>query len=210
MVQAAVLDVNETLLDLTSVVSVFVDAGMQPGDFDLWFARTQRDGFALSAAGDWRSFGDIGRAVWRSMAADQDPEPLFVALAQCRLHDDVASGIAALHDAGLAVAALTIGAAEPITAALERAGISLDAVLSCDAVRRWKPAPEPYRFALRALDVEAADAIMIAVHDWDLHGARSAGLRTGWVNRTHAPWSPIFDRPDIEAVDLPGIAAQLS
>ena len=209
MVRAAVLDVNETLLDLTAVVPVFIDAGLQAADFDLWFARTQRDGFALSAAGDWRSFGDIGRSVWRSMAPETDPEPLFAALAAAPLQSDVAAGIAALQRAGVAIATLTIGAPEPIAQALQRAGLVVDAGLSCDAVRRWKPAPEPYRYAAHALGVPVEETIMIAVHDWDLHGARAAGLRTGWVNRTWVPWSPVFDRPDLEAVDLPGIATQL-
>jgi 2-haloacid dehalogenase len=209
MVRAVVLDVNETLLDLTTVVPVFQDAGMQSTDFDLWFARTQRDGFALSAAGDWRSFGDIGRAVWREMAPTRDPEPLFTALADCPLHPDVVPAITALQDAGVAIATLTIGAVEPIAGALQRAGVAVDAVVSCDAVHRWKPAPEPYRYACEALDVPAQEAMMVAVHDWDLHGARAAGLRTAWVNRSGAAWSPVFDRADIEAPDLPAVVHQL-
>jgi 2-haloacid dehalogenase len=209
MVRAAVLDVNETLLDLTGLTPVFLDAGLQPIDFHLWFARTQRDGFALSAAGDWRSFGDIGRAVWRSMAPHVDPEPLFAAFADARLHPDVVPGITALQDAGVVIATLSIGAVEPITGALERAGITIDAVLSCDAVRRWKPAPEPYRYAAQSLGVATRDCVMIAVHDWDLHGAHAAGMRTAWVNRSGATWSPVFDQPDFEAADLPGVAGKL-
>lgn len=149
MVRAAVLDVNETLVDFSAVTPVFLNAGLQPTDLPLWFARTQRDGFALSAAGDWRSFGDIGRAVWRSMAPEEDPEPLFAALANCPLHLDVVPGIAALRDAGLIIATLTVGAAEPIAESLRRTGIVVDATLSCDAVRRWKPAPEPRAYAPR-------------------------------------------------------------
>jgi 2-haloacid dehalogenase len=210
MVRAVVLDVNETLLDLSTVVPVFVEAGLKPADFALWFARTQRDGFALSAAGDWRSFGDIGRAVWRSMAPEVDPEPLFSALANCPLHPDVVPGIAALRDAGVMIATLTIGAAEPIAGSLTRAGVAVDATLSCDDIRRWKPAPEPYQYAAQSLGVTCADCVMIAVHDWDLHGARAAGLRTAWVNRSGAEWSPIFDRADIEASDLPEIVGDLA
>jgi len=210
MVRAAVLDVNETLLDLSGLTPVFLDAGLQPTDFALWFARSQRDGFALSAAGDWRSFGDIGRAVWGSMAPNVDAEPLFSALAAAPLHPDVVPGIAALQEAGALTATLTIGAVEPIAGALERAGISVDAVLSCDAVRRWKPAPEPYRYAAQSLGVAVNDAVMIAAHDWDLHGARAAGMRTAWVNRSGAAWSPVFDRPALEASDLPGVASWLS
>jgi 2-haloacid dehalogenase len=210
MVRAAVLDVNETLLDLSGLIPVFLDAGLQPTDFALWFARTQRDGFALSAAGDWRSFGDIGRAVWRSMAPTQDSELLFAALADAPLHRDVVPGITALQGAGMLIATLTIGAVEPIAGALERAGISIDAALSCDAVRRWKPAPEPYRYAAQSLGVTCEDAVMVAAHDWDLHGARAAGMRTAWVHRSGATWSRVFNQPDLEAPDLPGVASKLS
>lgn len=210
MVRAVVLDVNETLLDLSTVIPVFVDAGLPPTDFALWFARTQRDGFALSAAGDWRSFGDIGRAVWRSMAPEVDPEPIFAALANCPLHPDVVPGVEALRDAGVMIATLTIGSGEPIAGSLTRAGVAVDATLSCDDVRRWKPAPEPYRYAAQSLGVTCADCVMIAVHDWDLHGAQAAGMRTAWLNRTGVPFSPVFAQPDVQAPDLPGVASALA
>jgi 2-haloacid dehalogenase len=40
-----------------------------------------------------------------------------------------------------------------------------------------------YRMAAELLDVAPGQVLMVAAHRWDLDGARSAGLRTAFVER---------------------------
>ena len=71
------------------------------------------------------------------------------------------------------------------------------------------PAPEPYLYACRELGVEASDAVLIAVHPWDVHGGRSAGLRSAWLDRESLPYPDVFERPDVSGRDLPSLVRAL-
>jgi 2-haloacid dehalogenase len=207
---AAILDVNETLLDLRGLVPVFEALGLSAADQNTWFVRTQRDGFGLSAAGDWRSFREIGIANLRIMVPGLPiarAEHVLDAFVECPLHPDVPGGIAALHVRDIAVATLTVGSSAVTAEVFSRAGIGHVAHLSCDVVQRWKPAPEPYRYACDHLD--AAQAVMIASHQWDLHGAARIGLGTAWLNRTGQAANPIYPEPDAQSADLPGLVEQI-
>ena len=51
--RGVLLDVNETLLDLSGLQPAFDSLGI-PDALPLWFARTLRNGFALAAANDCR------------------------------------------------------------------------------------------------------------------------------------------------------------
>ncbi len=55
-----VFDVNETLSDMAPLSERFEEVGAAAGDARLWFAG-MRDGFALTAAGRWASFAEVGR-----------------------------------------------------------------------------------------------------------------------------------------------------
>jgi len=90
-------------------------------------------------------------------------------------------------DAGVRMATLTNGSAEVAEKLLERAGLAdlVDRRLSVEAVRRWKPASEPYLYAARELSVPAEDCALVAVHPWDIDG-RQARRPTGRVAQPHA------------------------
>lgn len=48
------------------------------------------------------------------------------------------------------------------------------------------------------------------VHPWDIDGAKRAGLRAGWINRGGTVYPPYFQRPDVEAQNLPDLADALT
>ena len=73
----------------------------------------------------------------------------------------------------------------------------------------WKPAPGAYAHALAECGVEAADAMLVAVHPWDIDGASRAGLATAWINRTGGPYPSYFAVPDVEAASLVELADAL-
>lgn len=49
----------------------------------------------------------------------------------------------------------------------------------------------------------------MAVHPWDIHGARRAGLRAGWIARRPLPYPDHFAAPDLQAPDLGALASQV-
>jgi HAD superfamily hydrolase (TIGR01509 family) len=128
--------------------------------------------------------------------------------ADARPFPGVAATLAKLHAAGLALA-LVADAPCPATqleARLHRLGLGgrFRAVLSSFDLEAIKPAPECYRAALRALDLEAHQAAFVGYDAESLAGATAAGLRTAAFNyESHARADVYLARFDelIEAID---------
>ena len=217
----AILDVNETLSDLAPLAGRFEEVGA-PGDLlPTWFAATLRDGIALAASGQYADFPDVARAVLRPLLGrvgdldrplEEAAEHVLAGMATLPVHPDVEPGLRRLREAGVRAATLTNGSAAAAEALLERAGIAdlVERYLDVSEVGRWKPAPEPYRYACRTLNVAEGDAALIAVHPWDVHGARRAGLRGAWLDRHRVPYPSVFLAPDVSASDLPTLVDRLS
>ena len=51
--------------------------------------------------------------------------------------------------------------------------------------------------------------MLVAVHPWDVHGAKAAGLRAAWIDRTGAPYPETMYAADVVARSLPDLAARL-
>ncbi len=205
--QAVVLDVNETLFSLETLDPLFHQLGLT-GHRDLWFARTLRSGFALTCSGKYRSFPEVARESLRSLdpkrigVAEQDA--LLSSFADLQPHPDVEPALRALREAGVPVVTLSVGNADNVERLFERAGIAglVERHLSCETVQRWKPAPEPYLMACQVLNVEPADAWMVAAHSWDIGGASAVGMRTGWLSRLEGVFDESFEQPDVMGADL--------
>jgi len=206
-IEAIAFDVNETLFSLDRLRPAFTDVGLDPGLVPLWFARVLRDGFALAALGDYRPFA----ALAADTLLDLDPtltdaavRAVTGAMRHLDPHPDVEPALRALHSAGMPVATLTNGSADTVGAMLDNAGLSgyVRQNLSVDAVRRWKPAPDPYRHAAGQLGVDPHALVLVATHPWDCAGAHAAGLRAAWVQRSTRHWPTSFPRPRFAAADL--------
>lgn len=204
---AVAFDVVETLFSLDPVRSALDGLGAGPRGLDLFFARLLRDGFALAAAGDYRPFRHLADgAVEFALPASSDEarERVLAAFEELPAHPDAEPALARLVDAGVRVVALTNGGAAQTEALMERAGLDryVEEVLAVEEAGRWKPAPSAYHHAARAVSLPPGRLALVAVHAWDVHGARRAGLLTGWASRLEGQFPQVFDRPDVSGRDL--------
>jgi 2-haloacid dehalogenase len=191
-----VFDVNETLSDLRPLAGRFESLGA-PGELArLWFASTLREGIALAASGDARSFALVGGETAHVLLAPYTDEPaaaadaVLEAFLELPLHPDVAPGVRALAETGARLVTLSNGATAVAERLLGDAGIrdAFAHVLSVEDAGIWKPAPGAYAYAGEVCGALPAELTMVAVHPWDLHGAARAGLRTIWIDREGRRW----------------------
>lgn len=214
--KVVIFDVNETLSDLERLGDRFEEVGAPRHLLATWFAATLRDGVALAAAGGYADFREVARGallpLLGQLAVGDAVDRVLDGIAELPLHADVAPGIRRLREDGLRVATLTNGSAATTSALLGRAGLEglVERNISVSEVGRWKPAPEPYLFACRELGVPPGEAVLVAVHPWDVDGAQRAGLRGAWLNRTGSPYPDTLMAPDASAADLPELAGVLS
>ena len=84
----------------------------------------------------------------------------------------------------------------------------LDAVLSVDAVRMYKPRPEVYALVTDRFGITPDEVVFVSSNRWDVMGAAAFGFRPFWVNRARLPdeypeQPPLRVVPDLSAVASP-------
>jgi 2-haloacid dehalogenase len=213
-----VFDVNETLSDMSPMQARFHDVGLPPNQAAAWFAGLLRDGFALTITGANPAFAELGQESLHGLLHGQvDDVDAAVAhvmsgFTQLPLHADVADGIRALQGLGTRLVTLSNGSSAVAEGLVERNGLhdAFERLLSVQDAPAWKPAASAYHYALDLCHVQAADAMLVAVHPWDIHGAREAGMRTAWINRSAGRYPHTMHRPDLEADSLTQLAQLLS
>jgi 2-haloacid dehalogenase len=208
-------DVIETLMSLEPLRARLTDIGQPPGLLEAWYTRTLRDGMALSATGDYVPFSEVAEAALRGLThytvSDEQVSLVMAGFAELPAFPDAAPALTQLTDAGLRVACLTNGSAFLASSFVNRTGLGslVDRVISVEEVYRWKPAGVVYLYAASILDVPADRLALVAAHDWDCHGAKRAGLTTGWVSRKSGGFGAPFAAPDVTGEDLTEVAAKL-
>jgi 2-haloacid dehalogenase len=215
-----VFDVNETLSDMAPLAHRFAEIGTDPGLARTWFASLLRDGFALAVNDVNPSFGALAAEQLHLLLGsldlnrDLDDAVMHVlgGFAELRCHPDVAVGIHALSALGLRLVTLSNGATSVAQRLLDDAGLidAFELLLSAEQAGFWKPDPRAYTYALSRCGVQAAEAMLVAVHPWDTDGARRAGLSSAWVNRTRADYPTYFRAPSVQVGSLVDLADRLS
>lgn len=201
-----VFDINETLLDLSALDSVFDELFPRAGVRAQWFGRLLHWSMVTTLSGRFIDFSELASHSLDQMAAEHrialdadQRERVFSAIANLAPHDDVVPGLTALRDAGFSLTALTNSAQAMVDRQFDNAGLRplFEHVLSVEAAQCYKPHPNAYAVAVNALGVPAGQLRLIAAHDWDVTGALRAGLKAAFVARGGAVYHGAGDAPDI-------------
>jgi 2-haloacid dehalogenase len=206
-------DVIETLMSLEPLRERLTDIGQPPTLLEAWYTRTLRDGMALSATGDYVPFADVADAALRGLThytiSDEQVASVMAGWEELPAFPDALPAVSRLTEAGVRVACLTNGSSYLASSFVNRAGLGVDRVISVEEVYRWKPAGVVYLYAAEVLGVPPDQMALVAAHDWDCHGAKRAGLTTGWVSRKSGGFGAPFTPPDVVGEDLTEVAAKL-
>jgi 2-haloacid dehalogenase len=212
-------DVNETLLDLETIRPTFDRIFDDPAAMRLWFAGLITYSEALTLAGVYVPFTDIGGAVLRMLAAtrdiaisDADAAELTDRFVSMPPHPEVPAALRRLREHGFRLFTLTENTLEIAGRQLEKAGVIdvFERRFSVDeTVRRHKPAPEAYHSVATELGVDPSDICLIACHTWDTIGALGAGWQAGLILRQGNAPLDVGPQPDYVGDDLDEVADEL-
>ena len=119
-------------------------------------------------------------------------------------YPEVPDVLTRLKTAGMKVAILSNGTPAMLAAAAANAGIAdlLDAVLSVEEVKVYKPHPSVYRLACARLKVPTGKVCFVSSNGWDAYSAKSFGFRVLWCNRSGQCPERIPETPDAEIATL--------
>jgi 2-haloacid dehalogenase len=193
--KALVFDAYGTLFDVHSVITeceaLFPGKGASLSQ--LWRGKQLEYTWLRSLMGRYADFSAITRAALTTACAmlrlelsEAAARRLMDAYLVLRAFPDVMDTLSRLRGRKLAI--LSNGSPAMLDAVVRHAGLDqvLDAVLSVDALRIFKPHPSVYAYAAERLQLPAGAVGFVSSNFWDVAGATSFGFRTFWINRTGA------------------------
>lgn len=209
-------DVNETLSDLSPLGARLVEVGASASVAPLWFASVLRDGFALTASGENPPFAGVARELLLvhlsefqlNRSVEDAARHVMDGFAALELHPDVCPGVDRLHEAGFRLVTLSNGAASLADRLLTTGNVRdrFERLLSVEDAGSWKPTARAYEYAAQVCDAKPEEMLLVAVHPWDVDGARRAGLQSAWVNRSGAPFPATFLAPTYTVLGIEELA----
>jgi 2-haloacid dehalogenase len=213
-----VFDVNETLLDLGTMEPTFERIFGEKSAMRLWFANFILYSAALTVAGCYVPFTDIGAAVMKMLAdtrglkiSDQDKRELTEKFSTMPPYPEVPAALRKLRDAGFRLFTLTDNLLEIQSRQLEHGGIVdlFERRFSADGVKHHKPSREAYAYVEKELGAKASQFCLIACHTWDILGAVAAGWEAALIKRVGNDVLAVGPQPQIVGKDLNDVADQL-
>ena len=213
-----VFDVNETLLDLDTMAPIFERIFDDKAAMRLWFANLILYSTALTVAGQYVPFTEIGAAVMTMLAdtrgieiKDGDKKELTDRFSTMPPHPEVPAALRKLRNAGFRLFTLTDNLLEVQTRQLEYGGIAdlFERRFSADAVKEHKPSRHAYVYVESELGVEPSQLCLVACHTWDTLGAVAAGWKAALIRRAGNDVLGVGLQPHIIGDDLDNVADQL-
>ena len=193
-IKALAFDAYGTLFDVFSVTALCEQ--LFPGNgtalAQLWRAKQLQYSLLRSLMGRYENFWQLTEdaLLYASQSLKLDltapkRRHLMDAYLNLTVFPDVSPGLAALKKLGLRLAILSNGEPKMLEVAAKNAGIDtvLDAIISADELKVFKPSPRVYRLARARLKLAPSALGFVSSNSWDVSGAASAGLTTFWAQR---------------------------
>jgi 2-haloacid dehalogenase len=191
-IKAVVFDAYGTLYDVQSVADVTEEAFPGYGEIitQIWRIKQLEYTWLRSLMGRYQDFAHLTQDslayTLRSLGLEHDRDT-FDRIMQKYLHLDLYPDARATLEAlkGLKLAILSNGSPDMLNALAKNTGLDslLDATISVDAKRIFKPSPDAYTLIEEKLGIAPREVLFISSNPWDACGAKSFGLNVAWIER---------------------------
>lgn len=191
-IKAVVFDAYGTLFDIQSVASTTEKEFSGYGEMitQIWRLKQLEYTWLRTLMRRYEDFSVVTRDslvyTLRTLGLSYDDkafERIMDKYLHLDLYDDARSTLAKLADYKLAI--LSNGSTEMLTALVRNSGLDkiLNATISIDSKRAFKPSPEAYSLVETHLGVTPAEVLFVSSNPWDAIGAKAVGFNTAWIER---------------------------
>jgi 2-haloacid dehalogenase len=191
-IKAVVFDAYGTLYDIQSVAAVTEEIFPGYGEVitQIWRIKQLEYSWLRSLMGRYESFSVV---TWESLAYAlrvlglSYESDIFARIMEKYLHldlyPDAMSALTAMQDRKLAI--LSNGSPDMLNALVKNTGLDqvLDATISVDTNRIFKPSPSAYSLIETTLAFPPASVLFVSSNPWDACGAKAFGLNVAWIER---------------------------
>lgn len=192
-----VFDAYGTLFDVHAAISRFRGQAGPEADrmSEIWRLKQLEYSWTLTLAGHYTDFWTLTEraldfALARVPSVDKALKAkLLDAYFKLDAFPDARAGLRALKGKGHKTGILSNGSPDMLKGAVEAAGVGgdLDAVLSVDVLKMFKPRPEVYALVTDHFLCAPTDVTFVSSNRWDVMASVSVGFRGLWVNRSKLP-----------------------
>jgi 2-haloacid dehalogenase len=191
-IKAVVFDAYGTLYDIQSVAAVTEEAFPGYGEIitQIWRIKQLEYTWLRSLMRRYQDFSVITREslayTLRCLGLEHDSgafERIMEKYLHLDLYPDALAALAAMRDRKLAI--LSNGSTDMLNALVKNSGLDrvLDATISIDGKKIFKPAPDAYILIEEVLGVAPAEVLFVSSNPWDACGAKAFGLNVAWIER---------------------------
>jgi 2-haloacid dehalogenase len=162
---------------------------------ELWRTKQLEYSWTLTLSSQYVDFWELTQraldfALARTPSVDRSlRQKLLDAYFKLDAFPDARATLRKLKDAGHRTGILSNGSPNMLKGAVDTAniGADLDAVLSIDVLRMYKPRREVYALVTDHFKCMTQDVTFVSSNRWDVMGAQAFGFRTAWINRNKMP-----------------------
>jgi 2-haloacid dehalogenase len=191
-IKAVVFDAYGTLYDIQSVAGVTEECFPGYGDIitQIWRIKQLEYTWLRSLMRRYEDFAVVTREslgyTLRCLGLQYDMsafERIVDKYLHLDLYPDALASLAAMKHNKLAI--LSNGSPAMLDALVRNSGLDrvLDATISVDAKKIFKPSPEAYTLIEQTLHIPPQDVLFISSNPWDACGAKAFGLNVAWIER---------------------------
>ena len=191
-IKAVVFDAYGTLYDIQSVATVTEQAFPGYGDIitQIWRIKQLEYTWFRSLMQRYEDFSVVTRDslayTLRVLGLAPDAaafDRIMDKYLHLDLYPDALSTLTALKGRKLAI--LSNGSSDMLNALVRNSGLDrvLDATISVDQKRIFKPAPDAYTLIESNLGVRPTEVLFVSSNPWDACGAKAFGLNVAWIER---------------------------
>src|ERR1700743_2407899 len=206
-IKAVVFDAYGTLYDVQSVAAVTEEAFPGYGEIvtQIWRIKQREYTWLRSLMRRYEDFSVITRDslvyTLNVLGLKHDSagfERIMDKYLHLDLYPDAMAALTAMKNRKLAI--LSNGSTEMLNALVHNSGLDhvLDATISIDSRKIFKPAPEGYTLIETRLAVTPAEVLFVSSNPWDACGAKAFGLNVAWIERvTPDAMARVFAKTDL-------------
>jgi 2-haloacid dehalogenase len=221
-IKACMFDQYGTIVDmqsgLTEVAAPFLRKkgwSGNPNSFVTWWRRTHFENSMIDALlhKEHTPYREIGH---RSLAfvldragieyAMEEVRDLVAEIEKLQPFPEVPAALARLQTRYKLVV-LSNGDPDMLEAAQRYHRLAFDRVISVAEAKSFKPHVATYTKAAELLDMHLHQVLFVANHAFDCVGAKSAGMRTAFIDRRRRPFGITPHQPDITVHSMSELAA---
>ena len=210
-------DVNETILDLSSLRPRFRAGFGDEAITETWFSMLLHSSTVCVLTEIKTDFASLAGTMLDTIAGRKGValpgslrDEILDGFSSLLPYTDVKPALIRLRNAGYQTVAFTNSSLDLVTRQIENAGLAeyYDNLVSVEPTGSFKPDARVYRFVAEFLERPIGELRLVSTHDWDAHGAIAAGMQAAYIDRSGAPYHPLYRQPDVCGATLEDIVDQ--